>query len=539
MKTALEQADGWFGLEGCNSSPNRGDGGDPFPGYSDKRAFDDTTTPSSRNYYDISTQVAVWNVSDSDSAMHANFDVTWSQPNLVLESFSFDDNSGGDGDGRAEPGETVQLYFSLSDTWKNLLGAWVIASADTEGINFSIDSVYLGSIFSGSTVDNIGKPLEFGVAPGFPSKTVDFNLHICGDGGAYCTDRVYSASVGPPEILLVDDDDYAGGDWDYAPLYRKALDQLGAIYETWDKAAKLEVVDLSIYPIVIWFTGNSRVGVLPEPDVQDLKDYLDGGGNLFLTSQDAAQKLITSGQQIDSIFLADYLHVSYFGNDTQILIMGNSGDPIGDNLYSSLGGGEGYGPQNQVSKDILVPDGQSVPIINYAGPWFDPTDSVAGVSYQGSFRVVFFGFGFEAIDSSGRTYYEQSLTRPVVVMERVLNWLRGSSEVPGEEQEHAVRPKAFELHQNYPNPFNPSTTIRFTVHGSGFVNSQPLHTTLKIYNVRGQLVRTLVDEEKSRGAYVVTWDGKDQDGGYVSSGVYFYQLSAGEQSEVKKMVLLK
>jgi immune inhibitor A len=72
---ALEQADGGFQLEGCYGTPNKGDIGDPFPGSYDKRAFDDATTPSSRDYDDNSTQVAVWNISDSDSAMYANMDV--------------------------------------------------------------------------------------------------------------------------------------------------------------------------------------------------------------------------------------------------------------------------------------------------------------------------------------------------------------------------------------------------------------------------------------------------------------------------------
>ncbi|MFQ6032875.1 MAG: M6 family metalloprotease domain-containing protein, partial [Candidatus Zixiibacteriota bacterium] len=103
-RVALEQADGQFDLEGCYGSPNEGDVGDPFPGWYDKRAFDDTTTPNSRNYYDNSTQVAVWNISDSDSAMYANMDVTWSRPGLYLHEFTLDDTTYGNGNGLPEPG---------------------------------------------------------------------------------------------------------------------------------------------------------------------------------------------------------------------------------------------------------------------------------------------------------------------------------------------------------------------------------------------------------------------------------------------------
>jgi hypothetical protein len=100
-------------------------------------------------------------------------------------------------------------------------------------------------------------------------------------------------------------------------------------------------------------------------------------------------------------------------------------------------------------------------------------------------------------------------------------------------------PLTFRLEQNYPNPFNPATTIPFTVIGSQFMVHSPVRTTLKIYNVLGQLVRTLVDEEKQPGNYQVIWDGKNQKGNEVSSGIYFYQLRAGDCKETRKMSLLR
>lgn len=93
----------------------------------------------------------------------------------------------------------------------------------------------------------------------------------------------------------------------------------------------------------------------------------------------------------------------------------------------------------------------------------------------------------------------------------------------------------FALEQNYPNPFNPVTTIRYAVSGSQI----PLHTTLTIYNVMGQKVRTLIDEPKSAGNYEVIWDGKDENGQSVASGIYFYRIRAGDFTATKKMVILK
>lgn len=97
-------------------------------------------------------------------------------------------------------------------------------------------------------------------------------------------------------------------------------------------------------------------------------------------------------------------------------------------------------------------------------------------------------------------------------------------------------PSAYELGQNYPNPFNPKTTISYTipVHAS-----DGMHVTLRIYNLQGQLVRTLVDELKSPGRYRVVWDGRNNAGVNISSGIYLYAITAGDFKATKKMAILK
>ncbi|MCH7963038.1 MAG: T9SS type A sorting domain-containing protein [Bacteroidetes bacterium] len=85
----------------------------------------------------------------------------------------------------------------------------------------------------------------------------------------------------------------------------------------------------------------------------------------------------------------------------------------------------------------------------------------------------------------------------------------------------------FELNQNYPNPFNPTTTIKFQIPESSFI-------TIKIYDVLGNEITTLINEEKPAGVYEVEFDAS-----VYSSGVYFYNLQAGNFIDVKKMILLK
>ena len=94
-----------------------------------------------------------------------------------------------------------------------------------------------------------------------------------------------------------------------------------------------------------------------------------------------------------------------------------------------------------------------------------------------------------------------------------------------------MNPKSFKLNQNFPNPFNPSTTIRFELPLSGLV-------TLKIYDVLGNEVTTLVNEEKPAGEYEIDFNTSTINH-HPSSGVYFYQLKAGSFIKTKKMILIK
>ena len=93
-------------------------------------------------------------------------------------------------------------------------------------------------------------------------------------------------------------------------------------------------------------------------------------------------------------------------------------------------------------------------------------------------------------------------------------------------------PTEFTLLQNYPNPFNPETTIKYNLAEAGDVH-------LRIYNIVGQVVRTLVAERQPAGRYQVRWAGTDDRGLAVSSGIYFYQITAGKFQDVKRLMLLK
>jgi len=93
-------------------------------------------------------------------------------------------------------------------------------------------------------------------------------------------------------------------------------------------------------------------------------------------------------------------------------------------------------------------------------------------------------------------------------------------------------PVKFELWQNYPNPFNPETKIKFAL-------PEPAQVSLKIFNIYGQLITTLVDKKLSAGYHSFYWNGADEFGRIVSSGTYFYQVTTDKFKATRKMVLLR
>ncbi|MEJ2722377.1 MAG: FlgD immunoglobulin-like domain containing protein [bacterium] len=105
-------------------------------------------------------------------------------------------------------------------------------------------------------------------------------------------------------------------------------------------------------------------------------------------------------------------------------------------------------------------------------------------------------------------------------------------EADGTGIEERVIPAQLALHQNVPNPFNPTTVINYDLHIGGRVS-------LRVYDVKGRLVKTLVTDTKNAGRQTVTWDGTDNAGDRVGSGVYFYRLNAEGRVLTRKMVLLK
>lgn len=129
--------------------------------------------------------------------------------------------------------------------------------------------------------------------------------------------------------------------------------------------------------------------------------------------------------------------------------------------------------------------------------------------------------------AAGRPHYKGRLDNI-----KIYNYAAANLQSAVAAQDRNLTPRQVVLHQNYPNPFNPTTEIRFSI-------SQPVRTQLLIYDVLGQKVKTLVDAPFQPGTYSVKWDGTNDIGQAVASGVYFYKLHSGDQARVQKMLLIR
>jgi hypothetical protein len=96
----------------------------------------------------------------------------------------------------------------------------------------------------------------------------------------------------------------------------------------------------------------------------------------------------------------------------------------------------------------------------------------------------------------------------------------------------AEAPVSYELMQNYPNPFNPTTSIRYSL-------PVQAHVTLTVYDLLGREVTRLVDEAQNPGYHETRWSGNNSSGNPVSTGIYFYRITAGQFTDVRKMMLMK
>ena len=210
----------------------------------------------------------------------------------------------------------------------------------------------------------------------------------------------------------------------------------------------------------------------------------------------------------------------------------------GQTSFSSDGWGWSAGIGDTIYKihkdDLIVPVELTSFSTNTTGNEIELRWQTATETNNKGFEIYRNGKRISFVDGKGTTtekqnyfFIDKGLSAGVYKYRLIQIDFDGTQKIVGETTVNLILSKQFNLEQNYPNPFNPSTKIDFAIPQSSFVN-------LKIYNVLGEEVATLVNETKVAGNYEVNFNASN-----LPSGIYFYKLRAGSLTESKKMILLK
>jgi hypothetical protein len=174
------------------------------------------------------------------------------------------------------------------------------------------------------------------------------------------------------------------------------------------------------------------------------------------------------------------------------------------------------GEGSKIAPDLINAIAPEEVIVKYV-----PGMATAGIKYENSAtgsRLVYLAFGIEKIVGP-------SATMAADFTGKILTWLSGTTAI-AEKSQQSKLPKNYFLGQNFPNPFNPTTTIQYSIPRAGFV-------TLKIYNLLGEELATLVAKQQIAGTHRINFNGEG-----FSSGIYFYQLQSGSFCATKKFVIV-
>lgn len=290
-------------------------------------------------------------------------------------------------------------------------------------------------------------------------------------------------------------------------------------------------VGLNSYDMVDWMLGEEGTSTSTfTPEEQAVvQEYLENGGNLFVSGSEIGYDLVGAGSAEDQAFYQDYLKAEYVSDAAGYP---HAFYPDGASVFVGLGT-VNFDDGTHGTYDVDYPDGIK-PVsgaqiaLKYDGNNYD-TDGGAGVVYSGTFgsgtetgRLVYISPGFETI-------------YPETARDSVMSDIISYFQVPtGVKDEPANLPANFSLESAYPNPFNGVVNIRYHVpHSAGN------KITLSIYDLLGRKVYNLFQGYQSEGSYTVQWTGINNHGESVASGTYLVVGQYQNSNQVLKITYLK
>jgi len=496
-KVGLVQADGLWDL---NKGRNRGDAGDPYPGSTNNTIFDVASNPNSNDYQNNPTYVSVRNIRLNGQNVIATLDVG-TQPFVIAKSILLEE-AGDLKNGRIEPGEYVNVKIRLANIEQvSSPSSTLTISTNENDISASNNSKTFP--LGGLSELNIQLDSAFYVQNNFESRYVYFKYQIV-SGQQIFRDSIKTI-IGIPRILL-----YSRGEKSaLREYYFNALNYLNTKYEFVENDTPKYFYGRDILVI---YTGKNKDSLFENSFIDSLKMMFNSGKKIFISGQNFAEYLNTANPE----FLHNYIGIDYLKNASIFAnkIYGKSTDYFGKDIAQlRINGSEGAA--NETSIDIVQSRGDFNVSLAFKS---DGSDATGGwkVFISGA-KLFYLGFGFESINDSLSSIKRNEL------FSLVYNWFKNPLSVNPDFSPL----NTFRLNQNYPNPFNAQTKISFTIPYRTFVN-------LTIYNLLGQAVKTLINEELDAGTHNVDFDAQD-----FASGIYIYKISTNNFSATKKMILLK
>jgi immune inhibitor A len=477
-RVMLEQADGQFHLQ---NNTNSGDSGDPFPGQTSNTNFDGNTIPGSRDYDDNLTFVSVSNIVHNSGVVTADFGVEVNFPILEINHSSIIDSTG-DNEGDADPGETVYFTLQLDNIGAATDSVFIELSCNDTQVVW-IDSVDFVAALNGNSNVIFDKAFQAYFSNQMNDPTyVIFDVNVTYPTGSF---NDYFT-------VLVGDNPGFSSDMDGDPR--------------------------------IWKHYSATVGFSDEWHSENFRNHTAGGQYSF---------------KMGGIGSADYGSSDDSALESPDIEIGNNNDAELA-FYQIIFAEEETGTATawdgglvELSDDggltwqIIYPDaGYTHTIINnpdspfsVGTPVFSGTVSAweeqrFDLSAFSAVVKIRFRFGSDGFVTDEGWYIDD------VTVENTVTGV-------GSEDNSIDLPIEFSLFQNYPNPFNPSTTIKFSLAESEFVN-------IIVYDLLGKEVVNLVSGQVEKGKHQIVWNAKN-----FSSGIYFYTIEAGTYKQTRKLVLMK
>lgn len=324
-------------------------------------------------------------------------------------------------------------------------------------------------------------------------------------------------------------------------IYGLALDANKRVYVCND-TTNGQTLDIKIYnPIAQWSPTHTETPIrtidLPNGIYKGIAVSPDGS-TIFVSDFSNRRVLKYTGSAATGYTLVPGFNFQLTARDTMTTLSPNRARPIGlaylspNNILAvacdSLFGGSGSYPYGRIylvnsNTGALVSTDTSVSIID-AAAWNFARTGGYNIRNCGDGNVSGYASTYDVKFDENKNLYSQSNYGWTVEKWRYNGTL---PTITGVEETGGALPQNYQLKQNYPNPFNPTTTIEFSVLKSGYVS-------LKVFDILGKEVSSLVNEEKGAGNYKVTFDARD-----LPSGTYFYTFRSAEFTQTKKLLLVK